>query len=190
MPATTVAGWAHANQANRGQRSAITCHARPHSGWLCPRRSSEQRPAQRPQLSSPPTPVAGSDFAGRHNRGPNSVLKCRALHHSRWLSQSRTIEQRPKQRPHLSCRHHRGWLCPRRPNEQRSEQCPHLSCQQTQRLAQPTPTDGAEARPRSTWAEPATVVAGTTGSLHWHLFARLAWAQPETVVTATTGEAA
>jgi hypothetical protein len=54
VPATTVAGWAHATQANRGQRCALTFRARHHSGGLGPRRPSEQIPEQRPHLSSPP----------------------------------------------------------------------------------------------------------------------------------------
>jgi hypothetical protein len=42
--ATSVAGCAHDDQANRGHNSTLTCHARHDSGWLCPRRPSEQRP--------------------------------------------------------------------------------------------------------------------------------------------------
>jgi hypothetical protein len=44
VPASKVAGWAHADQANRGQTSALTCRARLHSGWKGPRRPSAQRP--------------------------------------------------------------------------------------------------------------------------------------------------
>jgi hypothetical protein len=39
-------------------------------------------------------------------------------------------------------------------------------------------------------AQPAIVVAGTTGALLWPLFALSVWAQPATVVADTTGEGA
>jgi hypothetical protein len=52
--ATTVVGWAHADQANRGQSSSLACRARNHSVCLSPRRTIEQRPQQSPQLSCMP----------------------------------------------------------------------------------------------------------------------------------------
>jgi hypothetical protein len=68
VQATTVVGWAQADQANRGQSSALACRARNHSGWLSPRRPSEQRPEKCHHLSCPPpqwlaepTPTDGTE---------------------------------------------------------------------------------------------------------------------------------
>jgi hypothetical protein len=47
VPATTVSGCSHADQANRGLSIALNFRARHHSGCLTPRRTSEQRPEQR-----------------------------------------------------------------------------------------------------------------------------------------------
>ena len=49
--ATTLADLANAEQENSVQSSSLTCPIRQHSGWLSPRRPSEQMPEQRPQLS-------------------------------------------------------------------------------------------------------------------------------------------
>ena len=54
MPANTVAVRAHTDHAVRTQSSANTSRAGHYSGWLNPRRPSEQRPEKRPQLSSLP----------------------------------------------------------------------------------------------------------------------------------------
>ena len=54
LPATTVAGCAHADQANRGQRSALNFLACHHSRWLYSRRQRDQRPVQIPYLLFPP----------------------------------------------------------------------------------------------------------------------------------------
>jgi hypothetical protein len=56
-------------------------------------------------------------------------------------------------------RHHIVGLSPRRPCEQRPKQRPHLSCPPTQRLAESTPTDGADARAAPSLDGPATTVA-------------------------------
>ena len=53
-PATTVAGWAHADKANKGQISAITSRHSQHSGWLIPSKPIERRPEQRSHLSCQP----------------------------------------------------------------------------------------------------------------------------------------
>jgi hypothetical protein len=119
---------AYADQANRGQGSALTCHICHHSGCLGTRRPSDQRPEQRPHLSfqppqwlaeptpskqtvtrEGPSPVvpsttgAGCTHSDRANRSQTSTLTCRARHHSCWLSPRQSSEQRPDQRPHLSC---------------------------------------------------------------------------------------
>jgi hypothetical protein len=150
----------HADRGNRGQSSALTCRARHHSGSLGPRRPREQRSEQRPHLSYPPpqwlaeptpteraeareapshvvpaTTMAGWVHADQSNRGQTSAFTCRACHHI-------------------------GWLSPRRPREQRSEQRPHLSYPPPQRLAEPTPTERAEAREAPSHVVPATTVAG------------------------------
>ena len=64
VPATTVAGSAHADRTNRGQNSALTSRAHQHRSWVSPRRPIEQRPERRPLLTwtpkhwlSKPTPT-------------------------------------------------------------------------------------------------------------------------------------
>ena len=113
VPAATLAGWAHDDQANRGQRRALRCRVRQHSGWLSPRRPSEQRPAPRPDLSGPQTQCLR--YADRGNRGQFSAVSC-------------------------CVRNECGSLSPCRPREQWLEQCPHLSCPPPQWLAEPTLT--------------------------------------------------
>jgi hypothetical protein len=128
VPATTVAGSAHADRANGGQSSALTCRVHHQSGWLSLRRPSEQRPEQRPHLTclppqwltepkltertearaapspdAPATSVADSAHANRANRGQSSALTCRALLLSRWLGPRRPRELWPEQRPRLMC---------------------------------------------------------------------------------------
>jgi hypothetical protein len=64
--ATTVAGWAHAEQANRSQNSAFTCRARRLGFWLSQRRTSDQMPEERSQLSCPPSQwLAGPTLSKR-----------------------------------------------------------------------------------------------------------------------------
>ena len=50
---TIVAGRSHADQAKRGQRSALKFRPRKHSRWLRQSKTSEQKPEQRHQLSWP-----------------------------------------------------------------------------------------------------------------------------------------
>jgi hypothetical protein len=160
VPATTVAGWAHADRANRGQSSALTCRVRHHSRCLSQRQPSEQKPEQRPHPSCPlpqwlvdPTPneltearaapspvvpanrVAGCAHADRRRRGQNSALTSRARHHSGLPSQ-------------------------RRPSEQRLEHRTHLTSPPPQWLAEPTPTKRTEARAAPSHVVHATTVAG------------------------------
>jgi hypothetical protein len=133
VPATTVAGWDHADQANRGQSIAPNCCARKHSGWLRECRTSDQRSEQRPHLSCPPsqwlsepTPNMLSDVrvepsavvpattvlfwahADRANRGRSSSLNSRALHYNAVLSPCRPSEQRPGKSLTCRARHHSG----------------------------------------------------------------------------------
>ena len=75
VPASTFAGGAHDDRANRGQSNALTCRARHDSGWRSPFRPREQAPEQPFQLASPPTQMLSE---------PPS-------------------EQRPEKRPQLSC---------------------------------------------------------------------------------------
>jgi hypothetical protein len=84
VPTSTVAGWDHADHANRGQTSVLTFRAPHHIGWLSPRRPSEQTTKQRPYMS--------------------------CHHHRCWLSPRRTTELRPHERPHNSCPPPQ-WLC-------------------------------------------------------------------------------
>jgi hypothetical protein len=127
-PPHTVAGWAHTNQANRGQTSALNFSARLHSCWLSSRRPSEQRPDHRPHLSCPPpqwlaeprpteptearaapspvvpaSPVAGWAHVDQANTGQCSVLTCCARHDSGWLGPLGPREQRSELRPHVTC---------------------------------------------------------------------------------------
>jgi hypothetical protein len=160
VPAITVAGWAHDDQGNRDQRSALTCRARQHSGWLGPGQPSEQRPDQRSQLLCPPTQwmaelklikrskaraapspvvpvntVAGWTHAEQAIRGQSIALNCRARHHS-------------------------GWLIPRRPSRQRPDLRLHPSCLPPQWLAEATSTNRTEATSAPLPVVPATTAAG------------------------------
>jgi hypothetical protein len=117
VPASTVAGWAHVDQANKGQSSALNFRARKHRGWLSPRRRMEQRPQRHPHLTSPPpqwlaepTPtelteaiaapspdvhaftVAAWAKDNQANRCQSTALNCRILHHTCWLSPRRRSE--------------------------------------------------------------------------------------------------
>jgi hypothetical protein len=184
----------HADQANRCQNIALICRLRQHSRWLSPRRPREQRPEQRPQLSTTstqwlvaPTPtertearaapsdvvpsykVAGCAHADQANRGQSRVLTFCVLNHSGWLYPPRPVDRGQssaltcRASHHISClsvayqanrgqispltchlRHTSGWLSLRRPREQRPEQRPQLSCPLPQWLAQHTPTKRIE----------------------------------------------
>jgi hypothetical protein len=126
MPANTVAGSAHADQANIAQSSTLICRVRQHSGLLSPPRPSQQRPQQRSYLScfqppllaeptskkrtearSAPSPVvpANSVNLGAHAhqefRSQIIALHFRACLHRGWLSSSRRSQQRQEQRPYL-----------------------------------------------------------------------------------------
>jgi hypothetical protein len=150
VDATTVSGWAHADQANRGQSSDLTCSACHHSGWLSPCRPSQQRPEQSPHLSclppqwlAVPTPTKGTEaraatspvvpattVAGRayiaRNRGQINAFSCRARHHIGWLSPRCRCEKKPEQRPHISCPPPQ-WLIEPKPTERhRPDQRPLL----------------------------------------------------------------
>jgi hypothetical protein len=107
VQATTVSVWANAERGDRGQSSALTCRIRHLSRSLSPRRWSEQRPEQRPQLScSLHQYLAGPKPTNRNvesDRGQRGSLTCRDRQHSGWLSKRRPCEHRPAQRPHQSC---------------------------------------------------------------------------------------
>jgi hypothetical protein len=134
VPASTVAGSAQADQANRGQRSAHTCRARHPSGCLSPRRTSKQRPEQC-HYQSCPTPQRLKEPTPTSNRVHISALTCRARLHSAFLKQRRTSGQRPEQRP-------------------------HPSCSPPQWLSEHTPTKRTQARATPSTAVPATTVPG------------------------------
>jgi hypothetical protein len=112
-----VAGCAYADLENRGQRNALNCRARYRSGWMSPRRLSEHRPEQRPQLSSPrpewlaeappierteataahssvvrAITVAVRGHADQENRGQSITLTFRSRQHSGWLVPLRSRE--------------------------------------------------------------------------------------------------
>jgi hypothetical protein len=55
VPVNTVTGLTYSDRDNGGQSNALNCRVRHQSGWLSPRRPSEQRPEQHPHLSWPPT---------------------------------------------------------------------------------------------------------------------------------------
>jgi hypothetical protein len=156
VPANSLARWDCADQANRGQSSALTCRVRHHSGWL--------------------------SHAYQANTGQSSAITCRPCHPSGSLSLRRQSKQRPKQLPHLSCpptqsvaepsptggaearaapslhgpatkvavpvnvdrangsqssaltcrvRQYSGWMSPHRQSDQRPEQHPCRACQQS-----------------------------------------------------------
>jgi hypothetical protein len=132
LPDIIVAGWAHADQANRGLSSVLNSLARQHSGWKSPRQSSDQRPEQRSQLSCPP---------------PQSLA---------WPTPSEKKSQRCALK--FRARHDSGWLSPHRGSDQRPEKCPHLSYPLAQWVAWPTPTNRTEARVAPSTFEPATTV--------------------------------
>jgi hypothetical protein len=148
--------------------------ARQHSDCMSPRRPKYQRPEERPQLSYPqtqwvarPTPtertetratpssivpastVADRAKANRANRGQNSALTYRARQRNGWLSPRRTRNQRPEQRPHLTCPR-KQWLAGR----------PQLSCLPPQWLYEPTPTELTEARAANSPVVPFNTEAG------------------------------
>ena len=117
VPAKIVARYSHAVQANTGKSSAVNCRARHHCGLLSQRRPSEQRPEQRPQLSSPrpewlaeappierteataahssvvrAITVAVRGHADQENRGQSITLTFRSRQHSGWLVPLRSRE--------------------------------------------------------------------------------------------------
>ena len=123
VPATTVAGSNHDDLTKRCQTSALTIRIRQNSGWLSPRRPSEQRPEQGSQLTCPPptwladptpkkrkeastalspvvsaTTVAELVHANKPNRGQISALTCCSSRHSRWVGLCRPSEEKPDQR--------------------------------------------------------------------------------------------
>ena len=90
--ATTVAGWAHAEQENRGHVCATTCRASHHSGRQNTLRPSEQRPEKRTHLSSPPPQCLGVPT-------PTKRSEDRAAPHlscppPQWLAKPTPTEQR------------------------------------------------------------------------------------------------
>ena len=127
--------------------SALNFRARHHIGWLSPRRSSDQRPDKRPQLScSPRKWLAETTPTNRTEaRGASSSL----VPDNSVAGRSHSDRANRCQCNALTCRAHllSGWLSTRRPNEQtRQEQWPHLSCPTKQWLTEPWPTYGKEAR--------------------------------------------
>jgi hypothetical protein len=165
VPATTVAGLVHADQANRCQSSALTCRVSHHSGMFGPRLTSEQRPEQRPHQSCPsPQWLAETTPTDRTRPEQRPHLSCPER---QWLAEP-TSTQRTEARAAtspvvpativasctyadqanrsqssaLTCRarHHSCWLSPCRLSKQRPELRPHLSWPPTQCLAEPTPT--------------------------------------------------
>ena len=159
VPATTVAGSDHANQANRGQTSAFTCRARQLIGYLSPRRPRAKRPEKRPpvtcqpsqwlaeptstkrtEATSEPSPVvpassvAARANANRSNRGLSNALNCYV-------------------RLHCCC------LCPRCPR-QRPDLRHHVSCPPTQWLSEPTQTKRTQGRAAHSPVVATTTVAG------------------------------
>ena len=162
VSASTVAGLVLFHQKKRGQSSALKFRVRHHSGWLIPRRQSDQRPKQCPHLSClhhcgflirlppreqcraapphfvPATKVAGSCQADQANRSKRSVIICSSRQHSCCLSARRPNKQRPEKRHHLSCPPPQWLTEPRLPSKQRPEQRPHLPSPQPKWLAKPT----------------------------------------------------
>jgi hypothetical protein len=157
LPANTVAGRGHAEHANRGQRSALSFRSRHHSGWLEPRRSSEQRPDQRPHLSyQPPHRLAEPSPTSRPHwltePTPNHRTEARAapapLEPATTVAGSANVDRgNGGQSSAITCRshHHSGWLGPHRLSEQGPDQRPHLSCPPSEWL--PEATRRCEQRP-------------------------------------------
>jgi hypothetical protein len=158
VPGTTVAGFTHAEQSNRGLNSALTFRARHHSGWLSPRRPTDRRPDQHTHLSclpkqwlAEPTPTKRTEArAGRSPFVPTTTV----------ANLSHADRENKVLSSHHSCRarHHRGLLSRRR--EQRPEQRSHLSCLRPQWLVETTPIKRTEARSAPSPVVPATTVAG------------------------------
>jgi hypothetical protein len=94
IPDTIVAGRYPANQQNPGLSSALTFRARHHSGWLNLRRTSEQMGEHCPHVSFRP-PQWLAEPTPTKRRGQNSALNCRAHHRSGWHSLRRPREQKP-----------------------------------------------------------------------------------------------
>ena len=128
MPANTVAGSAHSDQANIAQSSTLICRVRHHSGllsqsrpnrsWFQPPLLAESKSTKRTEARSAPSPVVPSKsvnlgvHAEQEFRSQIIALHFRACLNRGWLSSSRRSEQKPQQRPYLYCCHHSGLLSP------------------------------------------------------------------------------
>jgi hypothetical protein len=97
-----------------------------------PTKRTEARAAPSPIVSA--NTMAGEAHADRGNRGQSSGLTFRASHH-------------------------RSWLSPCRPRVQRQEQRIRLFLPSPQLLAEPTSTEGTEARAAASGLLPATTMA-------------------------------
>jgi hypothetical protein len=107
VPATTVAGWAYADQANRGQSSALTFRARYQwlAGTMLTKRT-EARPApSRVVLATTvaePTPTMGTEA----REDQTNALAYRTVSTVNESTPNNGREARPGQSRSLSARHH------------------------------------------------------------------------------------
>jgi hypothetical protein len=168
VPATNVAGCAHADQSNRGQSSALSCRARHRSSCLSQRRPSVKRSDQRPHVSSPPPQCQRSQLScpptqwlaePRPTRRTEAIAAPSPFVPANTVAELVHADQANRgQSSTLTCRarHLSGCLSPCRPSEQRPDKRPLLTCPSPQWLFGPTLTKRIEAR-----TEPSPVVLAT-----------------------------
>jgi hypothetical protein len=164
VPAATVADWAHADRTNRSQSTALTCRARHQSGCLSHRGQRKQKPKQRPQLSCRKhrgwlIPRRPSNQSRPEQR---THFACPPTHRLAKPTTTERTEAGEAPSNVVPATTVVGWDQADRPSEQKPDQRPYLSCPPTQWLAETTPTDKTEARAAPSTVVPVTTVDGWT----------------------------